>query len=665
MIHRLARINRRPLQRLFCYDKDFAEKFELLPMKNIRNFSIIAHIDHGKSTIADRIIEHCTNGKLGNSQVLDRLEVEKDRGITIKAQSSSLFYQYKGEEYLINLVDTPGHADFAYEVERALKACEGALLVVDCLQGIQAQTMAHFSNAKNLKTKEKDIFGKDSNFEIIPVMNKIDLPGADPELAEVHVAITFGLEKEAVYCSAKNGIGIKELLDAIVEHIPPPTFLDWGMSKDLSSVDQFRAFVFDSWFELNRGVYLLIRVFNGSVKLGDELKISKMPGRVVVVRELGVMNPNKCSIETLESGQVGYIGVSLKEAKDSVHNLGSTLISPENEFSLYDFENENAIPPSNPEGEKKVSSIPELIKAKQLVYASIYPESSEEFQALKVAIDKLNLEDPALSVEVEGSPALGSGFRCGFLGSLHLDCFKQRLLAEYGLGCITTYPTVVYKAKLPGGVEEKLIYNPLEAPERCHWEEPWANTNILCKNEYAENLKKISLTRRGIVIDQKETGDGQTLLKMEFPMSEIITDFVDVLKSNSRGYASLDYSFKEFRPAEVEVVKIYITNEAIDALSFIVHKDKASAFGKKMCLKLRELIPRQLFQVAIQAKVGGKVIAAEHLKPMGKNVLARCYGGDYTRKQKLIEKQKEGKKKMRDLGKVSVPTSTLNKIFKD
>ena len=628
----------------------FLERLEKIPIERIRNFSIIAHIDHGKSTLADRIIEICADGVLQDKQVLDRLEVEKERGITIKAQTSSLLYKFEGNDYLINLVDTPGHADFAYEVERALKACEGALLVVDSSQGIQAQTMAHFNSAKKLKQKEKDIFGDFSQFEIIPIMNKIDLPGADPELTEIQVSYNFNIETPAVFCSAKTGVGMTDLLDSVVKTIPHPISMDWGLSPEMVETKGFRAFIFDSWFEQNRGVYLLIRVFNGKVQVDDQIKISKMGDRVVTVREVGVMNPDKCEVDKLSVGQVGYILTTLKDAKESVINLGGTLLDSDHSFSFLQDDNLTMV-------------IPELIKAKQQIYASIYPETTDELNLLKTAIDKLSLEDPALSVEIESSPALGNGFRCGFLGTLHLDCFRQRLKAEYNIGCITTFPTVLYQAILPDGTKKE-IYNPNEAPDNCTWEEPWAKAQILCKDEYTEILRKISISKRGNILKVTETGDGQSLIEAEFPLSEIIADFVDVIKTNSKGYASLDYEFYEFRPAKVDIVRIFITQEPVDALSFLVHHEKSYTFGKDLCRKLKELIPRQLFQVAIQARVGKKTIAAEHIKAVGKNVLSRCYGGDYTRKQKLIENQKKGKKKMRELGKVNVPVSTLNQIFK-
>lgn len=641
----------------------FSKKERILAIKpeNIRNFCIIAHIDHGKSTLADRLIESCREGaEVTKEQVLDKLQVERDRGITVKAQSTSLLYTQDNEDYLINLVDTPGHSDFAYEVERSLKACEGALLVVDSAQGIQAQTLAHYQTANKIKKQEEEIFGEWSRFNYIPVLNKCDLPAADPDMAELQIAITLGLEVEngAVRCSAKTGLGIDELLARIVGDLPYPTVLDYGVSQDISIEDNFRAFVFDSWYQVNKGVYFLIRVLNGNVTIGDKVQVSKiMEGKELEVREIGIMNPEMLELDSLRTGMVGYILLNVKDPKESVKGLGATIVSSE----LMDNGGEIV---QTKQSFALFKPIPELIEPKQLIYASIYPETPDEFTDLKVAIEKLLLEDPAVSTEIESSPALGNGFRCGFLGSLHLDCFKQRIKDEFNLGVITTYPTVVYKAILKNG-DEEMIYNPIDVPVNCDWEEPWAKAEILVKAEFYESIKRVCESRHGIMKDFEDPGDDQFLMNYEFPMSEIITDFVDLIKTNSKGYASINYEFLEYRPASVKKLVIFITNEPIDALSFLVREDRAYELGKKICGKLQKLIPRQLFEVKIQAKVGSKVIASERVKSYGKNVLARCYGGDFTRKKKLMENQKKGKKKMRELGRVSVPTNNINKIFRD
>lgn len=642
----------------------FSKKEKILNIKpeNIRNFCIIAHIDHGKSTLADRLIEFCReDAEVTKQQVLDKLQVERDRGITVKAQSSSLLYTQNNEDFLINLVDTPGHSDFAYEVERSLKACEGALLVVDAAQGIQAQTLAHYRTSKRIKQEEADIFGEWSKFNYIPVLNKCDLPNSDPIMAELQVAITMGLESEkgAVRCSAKTGLGIDYLLERIISDLPSPTPLGFGIQDNVSLNGNFRAFVFDSWYQLNKGVYFLVRVLNGEIKLGDKVFMNKInEGKELEVREIGVMNPEMLELEGLKMGMVGYILLNIKDAKESIKGLGATLLGStiiNNQGEKIDNIKNNF---------EYLNPIPELIEPKQLIYASLYPETPDEFTELNEAIQKLLLQDPAVSIEIEASPALGNGFRCGFLGSLHLDCFRQRIKDEFNLDVITTYPTVVYKAILPKG-EEKMIYSPVETPERCDWEEPWAKAEILVKKEYLENIKRVCESRNGLLKHFEDPGDDQFLLRYDFPMSEIITDFVDLIKTNSKGYASVNYEFSDYRPGNIKKVTIYITNEPVDALSFLVREDRAYELGKKICGKLQKLIPRQLFEVKIQAKVGSKVIASEKVKSYGKNVIAKCYGGDYSRKKKLMENQKKGKKRMRELGKVSIPTSSINKIFKD
>ena len=639
------------------------QRLQNIKQSNIRNFCIIAHIDHGKSTLADRLIEHCREGEVLKEQVLDKLKVERDRGITVKAQSSSLLHNVNGEDYLFNLIDTPGHSDFAYEVERSLKSCEGALLVVDSAQGIQAQTLAHFETAKKIKKMEKKIFEDWSRFEYVPVLNKIDLPSADPDMAELQVILTLGVDpdKGGVRVSAKAGIGIEELINRIIEDIPSPLDMEWGLSELVDQKSAFRAFVFDSWFEENRGVYFLIRVFNGRVDANSKVLVSKIDDKVFEIREIGIMNPEKCPVDSLEAGQVGYVLLNLKDPRESAKNLGSTLIDEK----LKNPKKPSEIIKLDKPIFEEIKPLPELIKPKQMIFASMYPETPDEYNPMKLAIEKLRLEDPAVSVVFENSPALGSGFRCGFLGSLHLECFKQRIKDEFDLGVITTYPTVVYKTVCKRTKKEEFVYNPLEAPEQCIWYEPWARAKILCRSEYERGIKKLCESKRGELVELEDTEDGNFLATYDFPMSEIITDFVDLIKTNSKGYASVDYNFHDYREASIQKVVIYLTNDPIESLSFLAHKTKAFELGKRMCIRLKELIPRQLFTVKVQAKVGKRVIASETIKATGKNVLAKCYGGDYSRKRKLIEKQKKGKKKMRELGKVSVPSSTLNKIFKN
>lgn len=618
-----------------------------IPIHNMRNFCIIAHIDHGKSTLADRLIEICRNAEVGRNQLLDKLKVEQERGITVKAQTSSLIFEENGEKYLLNLVDTPGHSDFAYEVERALKACEGALLIVDAAQGVQAQTFAHFRTAKELKQLERELFGSESNFKFLPVLNKIDLEGADPDMAELQVYYRLGIETTPERISAKTGEGVKKLISRLVKELPPPAALNWGANapQPISiDPDSFRGFIFDSWFEPNRGVYFLVRVFNGKVTKGNKLILSNNSTEELEVREVGVMAPDKHELTELVSGQVGYILLNLKDASESAKNLGETLLSSYTENS--DF-----LP------------LPNFQDATQLVFASIYPETPDEFRELSTGISKLVLEDPSVSVELESSPALGSGFRCGFLGTLHLDIFKQRLQDEYAMNCITTFPTVLYKAIPPKG-EPKFISSPVDAPEFCEWEEPWAKVSMITREKYERSLMKLAEARRGQFVLRESLDDDQLELIYDLPLSEVITDFNDQLKSISSGFASLDYKFLDYRPADILKLVMFITNEPVDALSFLVHESRAYDIGKKLCTNLKTLVPRQLYTMKIQARIGPKTIASETIKSTGKNVLSKCYGGDYSRKRKLIEKQKAGKKKMRDIGKVSLDAGTINKLFK-
>ena len=635
--------------------------------QEIRNIAIIAHVDHGKSTLADRLIEHCSDVQVVHSQVLDKLIVERERGITVKAQTSSLLYKMDNQEYIINLVDTPGHSDFAYEVERSLKACEGALLIVDASQGIQAQTFAHLSTARRFKQREQQLFGTSKReFTFLPVINKIDLPSADPDGVELQINYTLGIESVPVRVSAKVGLGIDDLMKNIVKRIPSPAPFTWGLGSEILSTN-FRSFVFDSWFETNRGVYLMTRVFNGSIGAGDVAVLSTQTDKTLEVKEVGILIPERQPLMRLKEGQVGYVLVNIKDPKLSVKNLGCTIFGKNVEdvkFNVVeDGENEEKLAtlklPSN-----TVSSIPSFQKAKQLVYCCLYPEDPEEFQLLDIAIHKLILEDPGVSIVVESSPALGTGYRCGFLGVFHMEIFRERLLTEYNLKTISTFPTVVYKAILPKG-EKVEVHNVLESPETHNWEEPWVDAHILVKKEYESVIKHLAEPRRGLYKSAKEMEDGQVLLHFEFPMSEVITNFIDDIKSSTKGYGSLDYSLKEYRPAPIVKLVVYITDEAVDAMSFLVHKTRAYDLGRKVTETLRKFIPQQLFDFNIQAKIGSRTIASEKVRAKGKNVIAKCYGGDYSRKRKLIENQKEGKKRMRMFGKVNMPSGAINSVFKN
>lgn len=666
------------LNRVFrSIGSEIEKRINQIPRDRIRNFCIIAHVDHGKSTLADRLIEHCSNEKVIHAQVLDKLIVERERGITVKAQSSSLLYKHGESDYLINLVDTPGHSDFAYEVERSLKACEGALLIVDASQGIQAQTFAHLTTARRFKVTERALFGSSKkDFEFLPVINKIDLPAADPDAVELQIAYTLNLETLPARISAKTGLGIENLLERIVETIPSPAVFDWGMSSP-ALLSNFRSFVFDSWFETNRGVFLMTRVFNGSVKGGDQVVLSTQPDKTIEVKEVGILAPHRLVVERLEAGQVGYVLVGIKDPRQSVQNLGCTILGKDPLVRIkvhQDFESTEEVLKVKsgsevikedivPVVDNWVSSIPSFQKSKQLVFCCLYPEDPEEFQQMDFAIHKLVLEDPGVGITVESSPALGTGYRCGFLGVFHMEIFRERLSTEYDIGTISTFPTVLYKAALPKG-ETRYVHNVLEAPERCTWEEPWVDAQILIKQEYEKEIKSLAEPRRGKYLSTKVMEDGQLLINYEFPMSEVITDFVNSIKATTRGYGSLDYNLKDYRPADVVKMVIFITDEPIDAMSFLVHKSKAFELGKKICQALREFIPTQLFDYNIQAKVGSKVIASEKVKGRNKNVIAKCYGGDYSRKRKLIENQKEGKKKMRMFGKVSMPAGAINSVFK-
>ena len=594
--------------------------------KNIRNFSIIAHIDHGKSTLADRIIE--MTGALTQremeSQVLDNMDIERERGITIKSQSVKMNYTAKnGEVYEFNLIDTPGHVDFNYEVSRSLAACEGAILVVDSTQGVEAQTLANVYLAL------------EDNLEILPVINKVDLPNARPEEVKHEIEDIIGIPAMDAPCiSAKTGLNVEEVLERIVTDIPAP-------SGDSES--ELQALIFDSYYDNYKGALSYVRIKNGEVKAGDEI-LFMATGKSFTVTEVGYFGAGAyIPTNKLEAGEVGYIAASVKTVSDL--NVGDTI-------TLKNKPAKEALP-----GYKKATS---------MVYCGMYPMDGSEYEPLKDALEKLKLNDAALNYEPETSAALGFGFRCGFLGLLHLEIIIERLEREFDIGLITTAPSVIYQVhKTTGEVIE--LYNPTELPpqtEISYIEEPIMKVEIMIPKEFVGNVMKVCQERRGVYLDMKYLDTNRVTLEYELPLNEIIYDFFDTIKSKTKGYASVDYEFKENRRADLVKLDLHINNEAVDALSFIVHKDSAYERGRKMAEKLKKVIPRQLFEIPIQAVVGGKIIARETLSAMRKDVLAKCYGGDITRKKKLLEKQKKGKKKMRQIGNVEVPQEAFLAVLK-
>ena len=594
--------------------------------ENIRNFSIIAHIDHGKSTLADRLIE--LTGVLSKremeSQVLDNMDIEKERGITIKAQAVRMIYKAKdGNEYILNLIDTPGHVDFNYEVSRSLAACEGAILVVDSSQGIEAQTLANVYLAL------------DNNLEIIPVINKIDLPNARPDEVKKEIEDVIGLPAEDAPCiSAKSGLNVEEVLERIVKDIPAPN----GDENE-----SLQALIFDSFYDNYKGAVSHVRIKNGKVKPGDEI-LFMATNKTFTVTEVGYFGAGEyLPCEELSAGEVGYIAASVKNVTDL--HVGDTIT--------------NALSPAK-------EPLPGYKKANSMVYCGIYPIDGSEYDNLKVALEKLKLNDAALEYEPETSVALGFGFRCGFLGLLHLEIIQERLDREFDLGLITTSPSVIYKVyKTDGSVID--LYNPSELPpnqEIKYIEEPIVKAEIMLPKEFVGNVMEICQNRRGTYIDMKYIDASRVILEYDLPLNEIIYDFFDILKSKTKGYASFDYEFKEYRKSDLVKLDIHINNESVDALSFIVHKDSAYTRGRKMVEKLKTVIPRQLFEIPLQAVVSGKIIARETISAMRKDVLAKCYGGDITRKKKLLEKQKKGKKKMRQVGSVDIPQEAFLSVLK-
>lgn len=593
--------------------------------EKIRNFSIIAHIDHGKSTLADRILEktNALTSREMKEQLLDSMDLERERGITIKLNSVQLKYKASdGEIYTFHLIDTPGHVDFTYEVSRSLAACEGAILVVDAAQGIEAQTLANVYLAI------------DNDLEIVPVINKIDLPSADPERVRGEIEDVIGLDaSEAVLASAKAGIGIEEILEQIVEKVPAPT-------GDPEA--PLKALIFDSLYDAYRGVVAYIRVVDGTVKPGDKIKMMAT-GKEFEVNEVGVFSPKATPMDELTVGDVGYLTAAIKNVGDT--RVGDTITSAKN----------GATEP-----------LPGYRKLNPMVYCGLYPIDSSKFNDLREALEKLELNDSALQFEPETSQALGFGFRCGFLGLLHMEIIQERIEREFKIDLITTAPSVIYDVIMTDGTQVK-VDNPSNMPDPQkieHIEEPYVKATMMAPNDYVGAIMEICQAKRGNFIDMQYIDETRVSIHYEIPLSEIVYDFFDQLKSNTKGYASFDYELIGYKPSKLVKMDILLNAEKVDALSFIVHRDFAYERGKVIVEKLKELIPRQQFEVPVQAAIGQKVVARSTIKAMGKNVLAKCYGGDISRKRKLLEKQKEGKKRMKQVGSVEVPQEAFMAVLK-
>jgi GTP-binding protein LepA len=586
------------------------------PLDRIRNFSIIAHIDHGKSTLADRLLEYtgAVSARDMQNQVLDQLDLERERGITIKAQAVRLSYPADdGETYQLNLIDTPGHVDFAYEVSRSLAACDGAILVVDASQGIEAQTLANVYQAL------------DHDLEIVPVINKIDLPAADPELVRKEIEEVIGLAGEdCILASAREGIGTKEILEAVVHRVPHPT----GDPKA-----PLKALIFDSKYDIYRGVVVYVRVFDGCIRDGMRIRMMAS-GKDFAVDEVGVFRPTMTATGELETGEVGYFVASIKNVGDS--KVGDTVTDAEHPTA---------------------SALPGYRHVTPMVFAGIFPVDSEDFPALREALEKLNLNDASLVYEPESSAALGFGFRCGFLGLLHMEIVQERLEREHGLSLIGTAPSVEYRVVMRDG-SVRVVDNPELLPDPTHIEaieEPRVKATVLVPSEFVGAMMQLCQDRRGEFLDMVHQPGDRVVLTYDLPLGEIIHDFYDQLKSRSKGYASLDYEITGFRAESLVKLDVLVAGQRVDALSMIVHRDKANLHGRKLTERLKALIPRQLFEVPIQAAIGGKIVARETVSAQRKDVLAKCYGGDITRKRKLLEKQKEGKKRLKRIGNVEIP----------
>ncbi len=590
----------------------------------IRNFSIIAHIDHGKSTLADRLIEYCggLDKREMTAQVLDSMDIERERGITIKAQTVKLLYKAKdGEIYTLNLMDTPGHVDFAYEVSRSLAACEGSLLVVDASQGVEAQTLANVYKAI------------DNNHEIIPVLNKIDLPAADLERVKQQIEDVIGLDtSNAIPISAKTGIGIEDVLESIVERIPMPKG---------SRESPTKAMLVDSWYDAYLGVVILVRVIDGVMRKGQKIKMLATGG-IYVIENIGVFTPKKIMTEELSVGEVGFITGSIKQVSDC--KIGDTITE---------------------EKRPCLESLPGFKPSQPVVFCGLYPTDASEFDKLRDSLAKLKLNDSSFEYEMETSSALGFGFRCGFLGLLHLEIIQERLEREFDLDLITTAPSVVYKIHLNNS-EILELHNPADMPDPTYiklMEEPWIKATIMVPDEYVGNVLTLCTDKRGIQLDLTYVG-ARAMIVYKLPLNEVVFDFYDRLKSATRGYASFDYQLDEYKESDLVKLSILVNAEPVDALSVIVHKSRAESRGRALCEKLKDLIPKQLFKIAIQAAIGGRIIARETISALRKDVLAKCYGGDVTRKRKLLEKQKKGKKRMRSVGNVEIPQSAFLAVLK-
>lgn len=596
---------------------------ELSDLKRIRNFSIIAHIDHGKSTLADRFIQICgglTEREM-SSQVLDSMDIERERGITIKAQCVSLNYTAKdGKIYLLNFIDTPGHVDFSYEVSRSLAACEGAILVVDAAQGVEAQTVAVCYTAI------------DQSLSVLPVLNKIDLPQAEPDRVIAEIEDIIGLDAhDAIRVSAKSGMGVDDVLEALVAQIPPP-------EGDVNA--PLQALIIDSWFDSYLGVVSLVRIVNGSIRKGDKMRIMSS-GRAYEVDQVGIFTPKRTKLEALSAGEVGYVVAGIKEIQGAP--VGDTLTLERNQAQ---------------------APLPGFQRVKPQVYAGLFPISSDDFEAFREALAKLSLNDASLFYEPESSEALGFGFRCGFLGMLHMEIVQERLEREYNLDLISTAPTVVYQIITQKG-ETLLIDNPSHlppSPQIKEMFEPIVRANILVPQDYLGAIINLCIERRGVQVNMAYSGR-QVSVSYDIPMSEVVSDFFDRLKSVSRGYASLDYNFLRFQEADLVKMDVLINSEKVDALSVIVHRSSSQSRGKLIAEKMQELIPRQMFDVAIQAALGSHIIARQTVKALRKNVTAKCYGGDVSRKRKLLDKQKAGKKRMKQVGHVEIPQEAFMAVF--
>jgi GTP-binding protein LepA len=596
-----------------------------VPVSRIRNFSIIAHIDHGKSTLADRLLQ--ITGTVAQremkEQFLDNMDLERERGITIKLQAARMDYTAKdGQKYVLNLIDTPGHVDFSYEVSRSLAACEGALLVVDASQGVEAQTLANVYLAL------------ENNLEIIPVLNKIDLPSAEPERVAAEIEEVVGLDcSEAIRASAKAGIGINDILESIVQLVPPP--------QD-TLAEPFRALIFDSYYDAYRGVIVYFRVMDGRVKKGDKIRFMAS-GKEFVIDELGILSPQQVQVDELHAGEVGYLAAAIKTVADA--RVGDTITLT-----------------SKPAKEP----LPGYTEAKPMVFCGLFPTDADQYADLKDALEKLKLNDAALSYEPETSSAMGFGFRCGFLGLLHMEIVQERLEREYNLDLITTAPSVVYRVTTTDG-EIVEVDNPslLPSPQkREKIEEPYIQVEMITPETYVGALMELCQSRRGVFKDMRYFTKTRTALIYELPLAEVVTDFFDQLKSRSRGYASMEYQLIGYRENELVKLDIMVNGDPVDALAMIVHRDKAYYVGRALTEKLKELIPRHQFKVPIQAAIGSKIIASEHIPALRKDVLAKCYGGDISRKKKLLDKQAKGKKRMKAIGTVDVPQEAFMAVLK-